>query len=119
MPLMENKRKFLRFDVEDILEIHPLGEVAKKFRSLARDFSLIGVCFFSDFRWDRGQVLMMDYFIPDCMESVKIKTCVVWSEFVSDSKGFLVGVEILDIEDKASQKFMEYYFKKVREKFFE
>ena len=116
---MENRRRFVRFEVEDILEVKPLGEVAKKFRSLSRDISLIGICFFSDFRWDKGQVLLIEYFIPQALEQVKIKTSVVWSEFINDAKGFLVGVEILDIEQKNAGKFIDYYFRKVRERFFE
>jgi len=116
---MENRRKFLRFETEDILEVRPLPEVAKKFRSLTKDFTPIGICFYSDFKWERGQVLFIEYFIPEELEPVKIKANVVWSEFISDRKGFMVGVGILDMEDKNSDKFVHYYFKKVKEKFFE
>ncbi|MFC1514454.1 PilZ domain-containing protein [Candidatus Omnitrophota bacterium] len=116
--MSENKRKFVRFNVEDILEIRALTEVAKKFRSVSRDFSLIGMCFFSDFKWDVGQVLIIEYFLPEDLEAVKIKTNVVWSEFIDDKKGFLVGVEILDIDAKNADKFTQYYFRKVRERFF-
>jgi len=117
--MTENNRKFVRFEVEDILELKPLPEVAKKFRATVRNLSLIGICFFSDFKWEKGQVLLMEYFLPEDLEPVKIKSSVVWSEFVSDDKGFLVGVEILDIEQKNADKFINYYFKKVRERFFE
>ena len=114
-----NRRKFVRFEVEDILEVKPLGEIAKKLRSVSRDLSLIGICFFSDFKWEPGQVLMVEYFLPESLEPVKIKANVVWSEFINDAKGFLVGVEILDVEEKSADKFVNYYFKKVKEKFFE
>ncbi len=114
---MDNKRRFVRFETEDILEIRPLPEVSRKFKAKLKDFSLIGMCFFSDFRWDRGQVLMIEYFLPEENESVKIKAGVVWSELIDDKKGFLVGIEILDIEDKNSAKFTNYYFRKVKETF--
>ena len=117
--MSSNKRRFVRFNVEDILEIRAVTEVAKKFRSVSRDFSLIGMCFFSDFKWDPGQVLIIEYFMPEELEAVKIKANVVWSEFIDDRKGFLVGVEILDIDNKNADKFTQYYFRKVKERFFE
>ena len=115
----DNKRRFVRFEVEDILELRPLPEVAKKFRATSKNLSLIGICFFSDFKWERGQVLLIEYFLPEDLEPVKVKTSVVWSEFINDEKGFLVGVEILDVEQKNADKFINYYFKKIRERFFE
>ena len=117
--MIDNRRKFVRFDVEDILEVRPVSEVAKKFKVKSKDLSLIGICFYSDFKWERGQVLVIDYFLPDDYEPVKVKCNVVWSEFVDDHQGFLVGVEILDIDRDSSEKFTNYYFKKVRERFFE
>ncbi|MBN2120037.1 MAG: PilZ domain-containing protein [Candidatus Omnitrophica bacterium] len=116
---MPNRRKFVRFEVEDILEVRPLSEVARKFKSVSKDFSVIGICFFSDFKWEKGQVLLIEYFLPEDLEAVKLKAGVVWSEFIDDKKGFLVGVEILDLEDKHADKFTNYYFRKVRERFFE
>ncbi len=115
----ENRRKFVRFEVEDILEIRPVSEVAKKFKVRSKDLSLIGICFYSDFKWEKGQVLIVDYFLPDDYEPVKVKCNVVWSEFINDQQGFLVGVEILDIGRENSDKFINYYFEKVRKRFFE
>lgn len=116
---MGNKRRFVRFETEEILEIKPLSEVAKKHKAVSKDLSLIGICFFSEYKWETGQVLEIDYFLPNELEPVKIKAGVVWSELISDKQGFLVGVEILDIENQHESKFISYYFKKVKEKFYE
>ena len=116
---MENKRRFVRFETEDILEIKPLPEIAKKIKAVSQNFSIIGICFFSDYKWKKGQVLLIEYFIPEELEPVKMKASVVWAEFVDERKGFLVGVEILDIEEKNAERFVNHYFKKVREKFLE
>ncbi|RKY43118.1 MAG: hypothetical protein DRP80_05975 [Candidatus Omnitrophota bacterium] len=117
--MTENRRRFIRFETEDILEVRPLPEIAKKIKVISKDFSLIGICFFSEYQWEKGQVLLVEYFLPEELEPVKIKANVVWAEFVDEKKGFLVGVEILDIEEKNAEKFLHHYFKKVKEKFFE
>lgn len=116
---MENRRRFVRFETEDILEIKPLPEIAKKVKAVSQNFSIIGICFFSEYNWEKGQVLLIEYFIPEELEPVKIKAMVVWTEFIDEKKGFLIGVEILDIEEKNAEKFVNHYFKKVREKFLE
>ncbi|MBU0897073.1 MAG: PilZ domain-containing protein, partial [Candidatus Omnitrophica bacterium] len=79
---MENKRRLIRIEVEDFLEIQPLNEVAKMFEGKAKDLSLVGVCFSSQAQWQKGQVLLIDYFLHNELDSVKLKVAVVWSEFI-------------------------------------
>ncbi len=116
---MLNKRRFVRFDSDEILEVKPLNDKIKSCKAITKDLSLLGICFFSDFKWEIGQVLEIHYFLSGSLKPVKIKAKVVWSELISDSQGFLVGVEIMNIEDKDAPKFVAHYFKKVKDKFFE
>lgn len=116
---MENRRRFLRFESEDFLEIRPLNEPAKSYKEKAYNFSPLGICFFSSYCWQPGQVLFVEYFIPEEMEPVKFKVNVVWSEFISEKKGFLVGAEIISLEEENSPLFINYYFRKIKERFFE
>ena len=115
---MENKRRFLRFEVEDFLEIRPLNEVAKYVKGKSFNLSIMGICFFSDARWNTGQVLMIDYFIPEGLDSVKIKVVVVWSELIDNKRGYLTGTQIIDIEKEKESRFVNYYFQKIKDKFF-
>ncbi len=114
---MENRRRFLRFDTSDFLEIEPLGEPAK-ISAEARNINPLGICFFSPQEFRRGQSLKIYYFIPDQMQPSVLRCSVVWCEYISDEKGFLVGVEISDVEVNP-EGFMRYYFRKIGESFWE
>ncbi len=113
---MDNRRRFLRLDVEDFLEIRPLNELARYAEGKSFNLSLLGICFFSQIKWDKGQVLLIDYFLPQELDSVKMKVVVIWCEFVSDKDGFLHGAEIIDIEQDKEIKFIHYYFRKLKER---
>lgn len=115
---MENRRRFLRFEVNDFLEIRPLNEVAKYSKGKAFNIGLMGICFFTQMVWEKGQVLVIDYFVPEELGSVKIKIMVVWSEFVDDQQGYLTGAQIIDIEEEKENQFVNYYFKKLKDKLF-
>ncbi len=115
---MDNRRRFLRFDVRDFLEIRPLNEPAKVSGAHTVNLSLMGICFFSQVEWKVGQVLYIDYFIPDELDSVKIKAVVVWSEFIDHDRGYLNGVELIDVEPDKEDKFIRYYFQQLKKKFF-
>ncbi len=115
---MENRRRFLRFETEDFLEIRPLNEVARYTKGKSFNLSLMGICFFSEIEWEVGQVLLIDYFIPQELDSVKLKVVVVWSEFIDSNKGYITGAQIIDIEEDKENKFVNYYFQKLKEKFF-
>jgi hypothetical protein len=115
---MENRRRFLRLEVRDFLEIRPLNELAQVRRGNSFNLALLGICFFSEVKWERGQVLLIDYFIPDDLDSVRLKVAVVWSEFVSDRDGYLTGAEVINVDKEKELKFVNYYFQKIKERFF-
>ncbi|OPX30606.1 MAG: hypothetical protein B1H08_01275 [Candidatus Omnitrophica bacterium 4484_171] len=115
---MENRRRFLRFEVKDFLEIRPLNEVAKYTKGQSFNLSIMGVCFFSEAKWETGQVLLIDYFMPQGLESVKLKVVVAWSELIDNERGYLTGTQIIDVEKEKESQFVNYYFQKLKEKFF-
>jgi len=115
---MSNRRKFLRFETRDFLEIKPLNEVAKYTKASSFNISLMGICFSSEVKWEVGQVILIDYFVPDEMESVKIKTVISWSEYIDEKTGFLAGAQIINIEEEKENLFINYYFQKLKKKFF-
>jgi hypothetical protein len=116
---MNNKRRFLRFDVSDFLEIRPVKETPNaSVKGKTTNFSLMGICFSSEMNWKIGQVLEIDYFIPTNLDSVKIKLLVVWNEFIDERIGYLTGGQIIDVDRKKQDKFTTYYFRKLKEKFF-
>ncbi len=115
---MENRRRFLRFETGDFLEIRPLNETARYAKGKTFNFSLMGICFSSEVEWKTGQVLMIDYFIPEELDSVKLKVVVVWSELIGDKEGYITGTQLIDIEEDKESKFVNYYFQKLKEKFF-
>jgi hypothetical protein len=115
---MENKRKLIRLDTRDFLEIRPLKEIAKRVEGKGRNFSLMGICFSSQVEWQKGQVLLIDYFLPQQLDSVKLKVIVVWSEFISSQEGYFCGAEIIEVEEEKQDKFASYYFQKLKERFF-
>ena len=115
---MNNRRRFLRLEVRDFLEITPINEAAKCARASSFNISLMGICFSSEVDWKTGQVLLIDYFIPNELDSVKIKVVVSWSEFIDEAIGYLTGAQIIDLEKEKENQFVNYYFQKLKEKFF-
>jgi hypothetical protein len=84
---MENNRKLIRLNVGDFLEIKPVDKGDRSYKGKTRDLTLMGICFSSQAQWERGQVLEIDYFISEEMDSFKIKIVVVWSEFIDTAHG--------------------------------
>lgn len=115
---MDNRRKFLRLEVQDFLEIKPLTELAKFTKGGSVNLSLMGICFSSEIRWEKGQVLLIEYFIPKEMESVRLKVAIMWSEYISDNDGYLNGAAIIDIDQDKETKFVNYYYQRLKEHFF-
>jgi len=107
------KRKLLRLDTNDFLQITPLSEVGKKIKGTARNITYAGICFCCEVEWRKGDVLLIDYFIKEKFDSVKLKVLVVWSEFISQDIGYFCGGEIIDIEEEKKEMFFNYYFKKI------
>lgn len=116
---MENRRRLIRLDVGDFLKLRPLDEVGVYVKSKTTNFSLMGVCFSSKIEWKKGQVLLIDYFIPEELDSVQLKMVVAWSEQIDAESGYFCGGEVIDIEEAKQEKFADYYFKQLKERFFQ
>ncbi len=115
---MDNNRRFLRFEVNDFLELRPLNEVAHYVPGNSANLSLMGICFSSLVEWKTGQMLFIDYFMSGDSDSVKLKVVVVWSELIGDLEGYLTGARIIAVESEKESKFINYYFQKLKGKFF-
>lgn len=115
---MENRRQLIRLEVGDFLEVRPLNEVGKVHKAKVKDFTLMGACFTSEAEWKKGQVLYIDYFIPEELDSVRLKMVVVWSEYIDAEAGYFCGGRIIEIEEDKQEKFANYYYKKLQERFF-
>ena len=115
---MGEKRRLIRLDVGDFLEIRPLNEVGRCLKGKSKNLSLMGVCFTSEIEWQKGQVLLIDYFIPEELDSIRLKIVVVWSEFIDSKNGYFCGGEVIDVEESKQEKFANYYFKQIEDRFF-
>ncbi len=115
---MDNKRRFLRLEAKDFLEMSPLKELDRQIKGRSFNVTPMGICFSSNICWEKGQVLLIDYFIPEELDSVKLKVAIVWSEFVDENNGYLTGGEIIDIDKEKETCFINYYFQKLKEYFF-
>ena len=62
---MNNRRKLIRIEAKDFLEIRPMVEAAKKIKGEVLNFTLMGICFSSVVEWRKGQNLYIEYFIPE------------------------------------------------------
>ena len=113
---MDSKRKLLRLDIEDLLQIRPLNESVLPIKGRGKNFTPMGICFSSAMDWHKGQILLLQYFIPEELDSVELKVVVVWSEFIDEEKGYFCGGEIVSIEDTKRDIFTNYYFKKLRDR---
>ena len=114
---MENKRRLVRLDTGDFLEIRTLNEVGRTYQARSKNLTLMGVCFSCEMEWQKGQVLLIDYFIPDELDSVQLKMVVSWSEFIGPEDGYFCGGEIVEVEENKQEKFSNYYLKKLQERF--
>ena len=115
---MEGNRRLIRLDVGDFLEIRPLNEVGRCLKGKTKNISLMGVCFTSEMEWQKGQVLLIDYFIPEELDSVRLKIVVVWSEFIDSENGYFCGGKVVEVEESKQEKFANYYFKQIKDRFF-
>lgn len=113
---MENRRKLVRLEVKDFLEIRPLDEKIDRYKGKTKDITLMGICFCSSIAWRRGQMVFIDYFLPEELDSVKLRVEVVWTEFIGDSEGYFCGGKIIDVECDKQEKFSSYYFQKLKER---
>jgi hypothetical protein len=101
--------------VGDFLEVRHLNEVAKVYKAKAKDITPMGICFCSELDWQKGHVLLIDYFIPEEFDSIKLKVVVVWSEFISPEDGFFCGGQIIEVEKGKQEKFDNFYSRKLDE----
>lgn len=115
---MDNRRRLIRLNAGDFLEIRALDDPQRVYKAKVKDLTMMGVCFSCDIQWQKGQVLLIDYFIPDELDSVKIKMAVSWSEFIDPENGYFCGGEIIDIEAAKEDTFASYYYQKLKERFF-
>jgi hypothetical protein len=113
---MTNKRRLIRLNVGDFIEIRSLNEVGRIYSGKSKDFTLMGICFSSEVEWKKGQVLFIDYFIPEELDSVRMKMVVVWSEFIDPENGYFCGGEIIEVEQAKQDKFANYYYKRLKGK---
>lgn len=114
---MQEQRQLIRLEVADFLEIRLL-ENQPPIKGRGRNISSMGICFSCQSEWTRGQVLLIDYFIPEDMDSVKLKVLVIWSEFIDPESGFFCGGEIIDIEDGKIDQFVAYYLQRLEDRFY-
>lgn len=114
---MNNRRKLIRIEAKDFLEIRPVAESGKKVKAEVVNFTLMGICFSSVVEWRKGQNLYIEYFIPDASDSVKLKVSVIWSELIDYQKGYFCGGEIVEVEKEKQELFANYYFQKLKDKF--
>lgn len=115
---MNNQRRFVRLEVADFLEIRPSELSQPLSKGASANLTPMGICFFSEVQWDKNQVLDIDYFIPQEHESVLLKARMIWSEFISEKDGYLNGGEILDVAPDKELIFVNYYFQKLKQQFF-
>jgi hypothetical protein len=109
-----NERRFIRIENSDLLEVRLLdGSPAATVT--ARDFSPLGICFYSPLCWESGQQLVLRYAVPETTDNVEMSIVIVWSELIDDERGFLVGARISDIGDAGLEAFLRYYYKKVKD----
>jgi len=113
---MEKERRLIRLDVGDFLEIRSIEDTEKFYSGRTKDMTLMGICFSSEAEWRKGQVLLIDYFIPEELDSARLKMAVVWSEFIGPDKGYFCGGQIIDVEKEKQEKFANYYFKRLKER---
>lgn len=106
----------MRLETTDFLKILPLNEVGKVIKGAVKDFTPEGVCFTSEMEWQKGQVLLIDYFISDEGDSVQLKIVVIWSELIDSKSGYFCGGRIIHMEDDKAEKFSSYYLRKLKER---
>lgn len=114
---MDNKRRLIRLETNDCLQISPLSEVGRIQPADVKNFTFMGVCFCSSVEWKKGQVLEINYFLSETNRSIKMKMLVVWSEFISSRQGYFCGGRIIDIEKENQAQFAYYYYKKLKGRF--
>lgn len=114
---MEQRRRLIRLDAADFIEVRTLNEVGKVYQAHAKNFTLMGICFSCELEWQKGQVLLIDYFLPEALDSVRLKMVVSWSEFIGPEDGYFCGGEIIEIEQEKQEQFANYYLKKLQQRF--
>ena len=110
---MDNRRKLLRLSAGDFLQVRSINEVAKVYAAKTKDFTSMGICFSSKMQWRSGEVLLIDYFIFQELEPVRLKLAVIWSELIGSEEGYFCGGEIIEIEKSKESLFTNYYLKRL------
>jgi hypothetical protein len=110
----KRERKFIRIDTSDLVEVRPINGLGPK-TAITRDFSMMGVCFYSPIQWEHGQPLLMRYSVPGSLDDVMMNVRIVWSELIDENHGFLIGAQIGEIDTEGLDAFLRYYYKKVKD----
>jgi len=113
---MLHQRRFVRIDTKDILEIRPY-EGAMFVKTTIKDFSLMGVCFYSPFKYTFGQLLIARFAVNGKEDGITMRLKVSWSELIDEQRGYLVGTEITEVDETGIDNFLRYYYEKVKEFF--
>ncbi|MCP4652553.1 MAG: hypothetical protein GY858_04120 [Candidatus Omnitrophica bacterium] len=113
---MEKQRKLIRLDTDDFLEIRLLDDSVKS-KGSSKNITSMGICFSSENNWQKDQILLINYFLPDELDSVKLKVVVVWSEFIDPESGYFCGGEITEIEEGKEDQFAHYYLQQLKDRF--
>jgi len=112
---MKEQRKLIRLEVSDFLEIRSVDAV-KAVTCTCVNITSMGVCFCSQEEFKPGQNLIINYFMPDELDSVQLSVCSRWSEFVGTKQGYFCGAEIVSIEEGKQEKFVNYYLQRLQDR---
>jgi len=113
----ENERRHDRYDTE--VKIHfyvpydlatkvnfqhkkPQADPAlnKRLSGLTKNISAGGICFVSDYRLERGDVLLIDLFLPNEAKAIAMEGEVKWSKAKENGISFYTGVQITKVGGK-------------------
>lgn len=111
------RRKYERFDTEmkvcfrvsydfktrvkfKLLETKRCVHDSKRHSGYSKNISVEGICFISRTKLNKGDILMLDVFVPKSEKSIPMKGQVCWCHMISGKSTYATGVKILSVNEK-------------------
>ena len=115
------RRKYIRFNADSKINITVKREKGKKpsaakVSAIAKNLSVEGLCFKSKKKYERGNLIRLEIYLPPYRKPLHLEGRVIWSHALrkKSEKGFFdTGIKLFTVEKADEGKFLGYVCEKM------
>ena len=112
--LIEERRKFIRLNINVEIKYSLVNNTANKRVAQTKDIGAGGICFLADEPLNKGDILEINFLLPEVPPNVHAKGRVAWVKpfSIEGNKNtcYDTGIEFIDITDEDRKRINRYVF---------